>query len=113
MAGLFLNYTPANVQTQYAELLGLFPPSKYAAAKTMFSDAADNIQNSKIASVFFIQAIKYKTDDKGMLKIEVSGEQILYNKEQKVDEKSEKYTFSSIIDNGRLSLYEIVKGGIF
>ncbi|MBI5328320.1 MAG: hypothetical protein HZB80_08575 [Deltaproteobacteria bacterium] len=113
MAGLFLSYTPSTIHAQYAELLGLFTPSLYVNTKTKLSDAADNVANSRIVSVFFIYAIKYKTDGSGMLKIEITGTQILYNKDQKVHEENEKYTFSTRIDNGKLSLYDIKKGGIF
>ena len=101
---LTLNYTPATARGQFDELLSLYSPEGFVQAKTEFYSLADNIENAKVISSFYIQKI---TLDREKNTVEVQGNKRQYANETKIKDTSEVYFIEYRIDHGRFMINKI------
>ncbi len=69
--GLAANYNPASARGQFDELLRLYRPGNFPAAKKIFYDLASAVEVSKNTTAFYISKISV---DKKKSEIEVNGQ---------------------------------------
>ncbi len=97
-AGLALTFNPATARAQFSELLGLFAPEKFAAAKKALYDSADTVETTKASSVFYIHRM---TDHPGQHLIKISGMRVIYVEDKQTEQKTVSYGLTYRIRDGR------------
>lgn len=97
-ATLCLSHSPATARRQFEELLTLYSPHDYPAARAMFYEMADTIEATQTSSVFHIQRI---VQDETKRRLEISGTRFLYVQDKKIEESSSTYTLDYLIEGGR------------
>jgi len=105
IASLALNYTSANARSQFSELLSLYNPKNYNAARTMFYNLADDVESiSNFSNMFSIDRIKIAPN-----KIILTGREktIVGNKIQ--TDKENTYIIDYRFKNGKFSINSIKK----
>lgn len=104
VVGLALNYSHVNVRSQFDELLLLYEPEAMAITKDEFYSIADEVENSKVTSIFHIQKI---TLDPNTKEITIKGIKRQYVEEEKIVDKSATYLIDYIVRRGEFLIKEI------
>lgn len=105
VAMLCLSHSPATARRQFEELLTLYQPQSYPAARAMFYEMADTIEATQTSSVFHIQRI---VQDETKRRLEITGTRFLYVQEKKIEESSSTYTLDYLIEGGRFWIVELL-----
>jgi len=113
ISSLVANYTPATARGQFDEMLSLYAPEYYAAAKKEFYLLAESVESAKVANVFQLQKISI---DPGKVAIELQGVKTQYMNDQKMKESNETYVIEYKVSDGRFMVKRIytkasVEGG--
>jgi conjugal transfer pilus assembly protein TraE len=101
VSALAWNYSPATVRNQFAELLVSWDPAAFEAAKSRLYILADQIEQTRSSSMFYISNIKHDPDRRV---IEVTGNRNLTMQDKSVESKSKTYVVTYRVDNGRFWL---------
>jgi type IV conjugative transfer system protein TraE len=107
--GLFLNYTPADIASQYEELLRLYSPATYEEERLALMDLRDRVmESSRITSSFIIEEINHDQASKTLavkgFRTRVSREGTMMKLQEAVIQN---YTLEYDIKNGRLYVLRI------
>lgn len=104
VAALCLSHSPANARRQFEELLTLYRPLSFPAARAMFYEMADTIEATQTSSIFHIQRI---VQDETKQRLEISGTRLLYVQDKKIEETSSTYALDYHIEGGRFWIVEL------
>lgn len=104
VAGLGLSHSPATARRQFEELLTLYQPQSYAAARAMFYEMADTIEATQTSSVFHTQRI---VQDENRRRLEITGTRLLYVQDKKIAEASSTYVLDYLMEGGRFWIVEL------
>ena len=98
IGALVWNYSPGTARTQFAELLVSWHPSSFEAAKEKLYLKADQIEQTRAASVFYINRIENHSDKHV---IEVIGNKLLTMQDKSVENTTMTYMVQYAVENGR------------
>jgi len=101
VGSLLWNYSPATVREQFSELLASFHPSTFQAAKERLYIFADQVEQTRASSVFYINKIVHNPEKKF---IEVTGTRHLSLQDKTVESTVKTYMVLYKIENGRFWL---------
>ncbi len=107
VTGLLLNYSPSTARSQFDELLALYAPGAYDAAKSEFYDMAESVEAAGSNSIFYINAISVSEEER---KIRVDGLLRRYVEELKITDEVTTYFIRFRINNGRFMLEKVTEG---
>lgn len=102
--GLSLNYSPATARAQFDELLALYDPEVFPAAKRAYYDLAETIEMTGVTSIFHIQGISVSGDSS---RIEVKGLKRLFAEDRMTEEGFKTYFIDYRISNSRFMIVNI------
>ncbi len=102
--GLALNYTPATARGQFEELLTFYTPDEFPKAKATLYSLAEDIENAKVSSSFYIQKIILDHEKRV---IEVIGLKRQYTNEVKIKETTEEYIIEYVVQDGRFLIKKL------
>lgn len=97
VGALVWNYSPGTVRNQFAELLVSWHPSVYEDAKQRLYILADQIEQTKSASVFYIYKIEHNVDKRI---IEVTGNRNLTMQDKTMESVTKTYLVTYKVENG-------------
>lgn len=101
VSALAWNYSPATVRNQFAELLVSWDPAAFENAKSRLYILADQIEQTRTSSVFFINQIKHDPDRRV---IEVTGNRSMTMQDKSIENKSKTYVVTYKVESGRFWL---------
>jgi conjugal transfer pilus assembly protein TraE len=101
---LALTYNPVSARPQFSELLAIYDPAQFQATRKELYALADKIENTKAASVFYINSI---VSDAGKHQLEVSGTKRTYMADQKVEDAQKAYLIEYRFENGKFVLVRL------
>jgi len=105
IVSLALDYTSANARGQFDELLSLYNPKNYNAARTMFYNLADSVESiSNLSNMFAINKIKIFTS-----KIIVMGREKTFVGDKLQSNKVNTYIINYQFKNGKFTINSIKK----
>lgn len=98
MGALLWNYSPGTARIQFSELLVSWHPSVFDQAKNRLYILADQIEQTKTVSVFFINKIEHNPE---RMVIEVTGNRRLTQQDQHIEDLTKTYLVNYKVENGR------------
>jgi conjugal transfer pilus assembly protein TraE len=98
IAGLAFSYSPATARNQFSELLAMYHPAEFQAARLKLFALADKIETTRASSVFYIHRI---TNDHAKKQIEVEGARRTYQNDQMTENGVKMFVISYRMLNGR------------
>lgn len=98
MGALLWNYSPGTARVQFGEMLASWHPSVFEGAKGRLYILADQIEQTKAASVFYISKIEHNPERK---LIEVSGNRQLTQQNHELENGTKTYLVFYKVENGR------------
>jgi conjugal transfer pilus assembly protein TraE len=98
ITALRLNYTPATVRKQFDELLPFVAPEKYPYIQKELYQTADTVEMAGATSVFHLGDITHYPQQQSL---EMPGQQELYVRDQKTEDRRVVYRLSYEIRDGR------------
>lgn len=104
IGALAFTYSPTSARGQFAEVLVLFEPAQFPRYKNIFYDLADRIEMAKITNSYMITKISIDRDKK---EIEVTGTNLRFQEDMKVESTTRGYILNYTIDNRRFWLTEL------
>jgi len=107
ITGLLLNYSPSTARSQFDELLALYAPRAYDAAKSEFYDMAESVEATGSNSIFYINAISVSEEES---RIHVDGLLRRYIEDLKITDEVKTYFIRYRISNGRFMLEKVTEG---
>ncbi len=104
IAGLALNYTPATVKNNFAEVLTYYGPDQFDAARASFYALEESILKGEFSSAFYIQ--KYSLDDNTNV-MELTGQRNLFKQGANPTTTILTYIIRFNIINGKFRILEM------
>lgn len=104
--GLFLNYTPTSIASQFEELVRIYSPRSYEVERSALMDLKQRVERSlRITSTFVIEDVIMEKDGSLLIK----GQRTRFNKTKVTQSLEERYKLEYEIVNGRFFIKKIRK----
>lgn len=103
-----LTYSPTTARRQFEELLPLYAPEKFPAAREVLYALAETVELADATSVFFVQKIE---ETEAGRRLEIAGIRREYVKDQQTEEKPKVFTLEYRIENGRFWIVDFAEKG--
>lgn len=102
LSNLGLTFSPANVRSQFGDMLKYYAPAAYPEAYKMWYTLASRVEEAKVSQVFYLRGIKLNANTQ---EIELTGEKKQYTDEKMVKgEAFAKYIITYQITDGKFEL---------
>lgn len=101
---LAFNYNVSTARQQFDELLTWYTPDSFVKAKTNLYSLAEDVENAKVSSSFYIQKM---TLDQREGSVEVQGTKRQYTNEVKVEDTTKIYILEYRIVGGRFMIEKL------
>jgi len=98
VGALLWNYSPGTARNQFAELLVSWHPSVYEDAKQRLYILADQIEQTKTSSVFYISHVEHNVDKR---LIEVTGQRNQTMQDKSIENTTKTYLVTYKVENAR------------
>lgn len=108
IGALVWNYSPATVRNQFSEILVSWHPSVFNDAKHRLYVLADQIEQTRSASAFYINKVEHNSDGNFVL---VSGNRHLAMQDKSVEVSQHTYQVSYKVESGRFWILGIEEKG--
>ncbi|ANA41760.1 hypothetical protein A2G06_16595 (plasmid) [Geobacter anodireducens] len=105
-AGLYLTFHPANVRQNFSELLKLYHPTEFGAARKSLYDLADRIEESKASSAFYLTKL---LNDEKKHQLEITGVKTMIISEKVTEQAVRNYVLEYKIESGKFSIVRFME----
>lgn len=107
---LYLTYHPANVRTNFNELLKMYYPSEFEYAKKSLYDLAGRIEESKASSAFYISKL---LNDEKRHRLELTGVRSMIISDKVTEQSVKEYVLEYKIESGKFSILRFMDKAAF
>jgi len=102
----YLTYHPANVRTNFDNLLKMYHPTEFDRAKKYLSDLASRVEESKASSSFYMTKL---VNDEKKHQLEITGVRVMIINEKVAEQVTRNYTLEYRIESGRFSIIRLLE----
>lgn len=99
--GLALTYNPSNARPQFSELLALYDPAAFQAARKDLYMLADKIESTHAASAFYINSVSHDAEKQ---QLQVTGSKQTYMTGEKASDEQKTYIIEYRFESGKFIL---------
>lgn len=108
MGALLWNYSPGTARNQFSEILVSWHPSVFNDAKQRLYVLADQIEQTRSSSVFYINKIEHNPDGNFVV---VSGNRHLAMQDKSIEVSQHTYHVSYVVESGRFWILGVEEKG--